>query len=75
MQTIEDVKKHCRGVAKGFAAALLAAGCAWGVWAEPVARIGETDYATLEEAVASGGKIRLLSDVRSIRCWFRRARR
>ena len=31
--------------------------------AGPVARIGETDYATLDEAVASGGKIRLLSDV------------
>ena len=33
------------------------------VGAGPVARIGETDYATLEEAVAAGGKIRLLSDV------------
>ena len=63
MQKIDEVKKHCRGVAKGFAAALLAAGCAWGVWAEPVARIGETDYATLDEAVAVGGEIRLLADV------------
>ena len=32
-------------------------------WAGPVARIGETDYATLDEAVAAGGKIQLLSDV------------
>ena len=32
-------------------------------WAGPVARIGETDYATLGEAVAAGGEVRLLSDV------------
>ena len=32
------------------------------VGAEPVARIGETDYGTLEEAVAVGGEVRLLTD-------------
>ena len=42
------------------------AGVAFGLasaWAGPVARIGEAEYATLEDAVAAGGEIRLLSDV------------
>ena len=32
------------------------------VWADPVAKVGETEYETLDAAVAAGGEIRLVAD-------------
>ena len=61
-----NMKKVFGTVTAKFAAVALVCGLATGAWGTPVARVGSTDYETIDEAVAvwgPGKTLTLLSDV------------